>query len=51
MDGIALIMVLALVGLSNVPVDWKSDAKSALAQVHIMAGGLILLCVYLNERL
>jgi hypothetical protein len=51
MDGIALIVALGLAGLSYIHVDWKHDAKSALAQVQIMAGGLILLCVYLNERL
>jgi hypothetical protein len=51
MDGLALIVALGLAGLSCLPVDWKYDEPSALAQTHIMAGGLILLCVYLNERL
>jgi hypothetical protein len=50
-DGIALIMALALAAVSVLPADWKYDERSALTQVHIMAGGLILLCVYLNERL
>jgi hypothetical protein len=31
-------------------VDWKYDEKSALAQVRIMAIGLILLYIYLTVR-
>jgi len=50
MEGLALIMVLALAAVSAVPVDWKQDGRSALTQVRIMAGGLILLCAYLIVR-
>jgi hypothetical protein len=50
MDGLALIVVLALAAVSVVPVDWKHDGRSALAQVRIMAAGLILLCVYMIVR-
>jgi hypothetical protein len=50
MDGLALIVVLGLAGLSCLPVDWKYDERSALAQVRVIAGGLILLCVYLIVR-
>jgi hypothetical protein len=50
MDGLALIVALALAAVSLIPVDWKHDERSALAQGGIMAGGLILLCVYMIVR-
>jgi uncharacterized protein involved in response to NO len=50
MDQFALIYVVAVAPLSCVAVDWKYDEKSALAQVRIMAIGLILLYIYLTVR-
>jgi hypothetical protein len=50
MDQFALIFVVAITPLSCVAVDWKYDQRSALAQVRMMAIGLILLYVFLIVR-
>jgi hypothetical protein len=50
MDGLVLMMALALASLSCVPVDWKHDKGLALAMVRMMAGGLVLLGAYMIAR-
>jgi hypothetical protein len=50
MDGLVLVMALALTAVSCVPVDWKRDAEASLAQTSIMGGGLILLVSYIIVR-
>lgn len=50
MDGFALTLVLALAALSCVPPDWKTNEKSALVQVLVMASGLVILGVYMILR-
>jgi hypothetical protein len=50
MDGFALTLVLALAALSCVPPDWKTNEKSALVQVLVMASGLVLLGIYMIMR-
>lgn len=50
MDGFVLTLVLALSVLSCAPPDWKTNEKSTLVQVLVMAGGLVLLGVYMILR-